>query len=194
MRASRWSARFHYVAPKIEVVSIGSGRRQHCLARARHQRAQGGAAERRRRSRPDLLRPRRGTEVTLTDVMTPDRLHGPGRPSSAAAMTLDMPTAARQAPSPKQHRPARSGMDPVEEAAFGIFRVAAAQITDLIHEITVERGLDPRDFDAARLRRLLRAALCRAVRAGAQRSSAIADSLHRLRELRLRHGLGRYRA
>jgi len=34
----------------------------------------------------------------------------------------------------------------VEEAAFGIYRVAAAQITDLIHEITVERGLDPRDF------------------------------------------------
>ncbi|MEY3665851.1 MAG: hypothetical protein RLZZ153_2033, partial [Pseudomonadota bacterium] len=35
---------------------------------------------------------------------------------------------------------------PVEEAAFGVYRVAAAQITDLIHEITVERGLDPRDF------------------------------------------------
>ena len=33
----------------------------------------------------------------------------------------------------------------VEAAAFGIFRIAAAQITDLIHEITVERGLDPRD-------------------------------------------------
>jgi N-methylhydantoinase A len=35
---------------------------------------------------------------------------------------------------------------PVEQAAFGIYRVAAAQITDLIHGITVERGLDPRDF------------------------------------------------
>jgi N-methylhydantoinase A len=34
----------------------------------------------------------------------------------------------------------------VEEAAFGIYRVATAQISDLIHEITVERGLDPRDF------------------------------------------------
>ena len=34
----------------------------------------------------------------------------------------------------------------VEEAAFGVYRVATAQITDLIHEITVERGLDPRDF------------------------------------------------
>ena len=34
----------------------------------------------------------------------------------------------------------------VEEAAFGVYRVATAQIGDLIHEITVERGLDPRDF------------------------------------------------
>jgi N-methylhydantoinase A len=34
----------------------------------------------------------------------------------------------------------------VEQAAFGIFRVAAAQTTDLIHKITVEQGLDPRDF------------------------------------------------
>ena len=34
----------------------------------------------------------------------------------------------------------------VEDAAIGIYRIAAAQITDLIHEITVERGLDPRDF------------------------------------------------
>jgi N-methylhydantoinase A len=34
----------------------------------------------------------------------------------------------------------------VEEAAIGIYRIAAAQITDLIRTITVERGLDPRDF------------------------------------------------
>ena len=33
-----------------------------------------------------------------------------------------------------------------QEAAFGTYRVATAQISDLIHEITVERGLDPRDF------------------------------------------------
>ncbi len=31
-------------------------------------------------------------------------------------------------------------------AAFGIYRIACAQITDLIREITVERGLDPSDF------------------------------------------------
>jgi N-methylhydantoinase A len=34
----------------------------------------------------------------------------------------------------------------VEEAAIGIYRIASAQITDLIRQITVERGLDPRDF------------------------------------------------
>src|SRR5690606_10470013 len=34
----------------------------------------------------------------------------------------------------------------VEEAAIGIYRIAVAQITDLIRKITVERGLDPRDF------------------------------------------------
>ena len=34
----------------------------------------------------------------------------------------------------------------VEDAAVGIYRIASAQITDLIREITVERGLDPRDF------------------------------------------------
>jgi len=34
----------------------------------------------------------------------------------------------------------------VTEAGFGIFRIAAAKITDLIRQITVEQGLDPRDF------------------------------------------------
>jgi N-methylhydantoinase A len=34
----------------------------------------------------------------------------------------------------------------LREAAMGIFRVAASQMTDLIHKITVEQGLDPRDF------------------------------------------------
>ena len=34
----------------------------------------------------------------------------------------------------------------VEEAAFGIYQIATAQVFDLIHKITVERGLDPRDF------------------------------------------------
>jgi N-methylhydantoinase A len=34
----------------------------------------------------------------------------------------------------------------VEEAALGIYRVAVARIADLIRKVTVERGLDPREF------------------------------------------------
>src|SRR5262249_20745900 len=34
----------------------------------------------------------------------------------------------------------------VEQAAIGIYRIATAQIADLVREVTVERGLDPRDF------------------------------------------------
>ena len=54
-----------------------------------------------------------------------------------------MPRAARRVFAEKVAQPL--GMS-VEEAAIGIYRIAAAQISDLIHEITVERGLDPRDF------------------------------------------------
>jgi N-methylhydantoinase A len=34
----------------------------------------------------------------------------------------------------------------LEEAALGIYRVAVARIADLIRKVTVERGLDPREF------------------------------------------------
>jgi N-methylhydantoinase A/acetone carboxylase, beta subunit len=82
-----------------------------------------------------------GTEPTLTDVfmligyMDPNIFLG-------GTMRLD-PANARRVFDEKIARPL--GMS-VEEAAFGIYRVATAQISDLIHEITVERGLDPRDF------------------------------------------------
>ena len=36
------------------------------------------------------------------------------------------------------------GMD-VDAAAIGIYRVAVAKIADLIRNVTVERGLDPRE-------------------------------------------------
>jgi N-methylhydantoinase A len=82
-----------------------------------------------------------GTEPTLTDVFM---LIGYMDPSTflGGSMRLD-PAAARRVFAEKIAEPLR--MD-VEEAAFGIYRVATAQISDLIHEITVERGLDPRDF------------------------------------------------
>ena len=84
---------------------------------------------------------RGGEEVTLTDVFTlvgfmdPDTFLG-------GSITLDI-DAARKVFESQVAQPL--GLS-VEQAAFGIFRIAAAQITDLIHEITVERGLDPRDF------------------------------------------------
>jgi N-methylhydantoinase A len=57
-------------------------------------------------------------------------------------MRLD-PAGARRVFAERIAKPLGMG---IEEAAFGIYRVATAQISDLIHEITVERGLDPRDF------------------------------------------------
>ena len=58
------------------------------------------------------------------------------------SMALD-PDAARRIFEAQIAKPLRMS---VEEAAFGIYQVATAQIFDLIHKITVERGLDPRDF------------------------------------------------
>lgn len=132
--------RYHYLGPKIEVASIGAG---------------GGSII---TLEPDSLAPRvgpksagarpgpvcyglGGEQITLTDVlllagyMDPDQFLG-GR------MRLDRERCesefARQIANPL-------GLS-VPQAAFGIFRVAASQLTDLIHEITVERGLDPRDY------------------------------------------------
>jgi N-methylhydantoinase A len=57
-------------------------------------------------------------------------------------MTLD-PLATRRVFEAKIAKPLDQS---VEEAAFGIYQIATAQVFDLIHKITVERGLDPRDF------------------------------------------------
>ena len=134
-------ARFHYVAPKIEVVSIGAGGGSIVSLEPGTNAPKVGPRSAGADPGP-ICYGRGGTEVTLTDLMTligymdPDTFLG-GR------MTLDM-AAARKAFEAQIAEPL--GMS-VEEAAFGIFRVAAAQIADLIHEITVERGLDPRDFE-----------------------------------------------
>jgi len=131
--------RFHYTQPKIEVVSIGAGGGSIVWLEP------GGAPRvgpRSAGSRPGpVCYGQGGTEPTLTDVfmligyMDPEIFLG-------GAMKLDK-EAARRVFKEKIADPLGLG---VEEAAFGIYRVAAAQITDLIHEITVERGLDPRDF------------------------------------------------
>ena len=134
-------ARFHYVAPKIEVVSIGAGGGSIVSLEPGTNAPKVGPRSAGADPGP-ICYGRGGKEVTLTDVMT---LIGYMDPETflGGSMTLDM-EATRKAFEEQVSTPL--GIS-VEEAAFGIFRVAAAQITDLIHEITVERGLDPRDFE-----------------------------------------------
>jgi N-methylhydantoinase A len=132
--------RYHYVAPKIEVFSIGV--------------AGGSIVSLDPGTNIPMVGPRSagalpgpvcyglgGREPTLTDVLL---LIGYLDPKTFlyGSMTLD-PKAARRVFAEQIADPL--GM-PIEEAAFGIYQVAAAQIFDLIHKITVERGLDPRDF------------------------------------------------
>ncbi|MGR9090997.1 MAG: hydantoinase/oxoprolinase family protein [Gammaproteobacteria bacterium] len=132
--------RYHYLGPKIEVASIGAG---------------GGSII---TLEPDSLAPRvgpksagaspgpvcygmGGEQITLTDVLLLAGYMDPGQ-FLGGRMRLDLDRCrsvfARQIAEPL-------GLS-VAAAAFGIFRVAASQLTDLIHEITVERGLDPRDY------------------------------------------------
>ena len=132
--------RYHYVAPKIEVVSIGAGGGSIVSLEPRTNVPRVGPKSAGARPGP-VCYGLGGTEPTLTDVMT---LIGYMDPAMflGGTMRLDI-DAARAAFETKIARP--MGMD-ADEAAIGIYRIAAAQISDLIHGITVERGLDPRDF------------------------------------------------
>ena len=132
--------RFHYTQPKIEVVSIGSGGGSIVWLEPSTKAPRVGPRSAGARPGP-VCYGLGGTEPTLTDVfmligyMDPDIFLG-------GTMRLDRERA-RAVFHDKIAKPL--GMS-VEEAAFGVFRVASAQISDLIHEITVERGLDPREF------------------------------------------------
>ena len=132
--------RFHYSVPKIDVASIGAGGGSLITLE------QGTGAP--------LVGPRSagadpgpicyglgGTRPTLTDVLL---LLGYIDPQHFlnGAMTLDPGNTVRLF---REQISEPLGL-PVEEAAIGIFRIANAQVTDLIHKITVEQGLDPRDF------------------------------------------------
>ena len=132
--------RFHYTQPKIEVVSIGAGGGSIVSLEPGSNAPRVGPRSAGARPGP-VCYGLGGTEPTLTDVFM---LIGSMDPSIflGGAMKLDR-DAARRAFEAAIAAPL--GMS-VEEAAIGVYRVAAAQIADLIHEITVERGLDPRDF------------------------------------------------
>jgi len=132
--------RFHYTQPKIEVVSIGAGGGSIVWIEEETKIPRVGPRSAGSRPGP-VCYGLGGEEPTLTDVfmligyMDPNIFLG-------GSMNLDK-EAARKVFDAKIAKPL--GLS-VEEAAYGIFRVATAQITDLIREITVERGLDPRDF------------------------------------------------
>ena len=132
--------RYHYLAPKIEVVSIGAGGGSIVALESGSNVPTVGPQSAGSRPGP-VCYGSGGIDPTLTDVMLlvgymhPDYFLG-----GDIALDAD---AARQVFARKIAEPL--GMS-VEEAAFGIYRIACSQMTDLIHEITVERGIDPRDF------------------------------------------------
>lgn len=132
--------RFHYVAPKIEVVSIGAGGGS--IVSLDESTGLPRVGPRSAGAMPGpVCYGRGGTEPTITDVLLligyMDETHFLG-----GSIALDAP-AARESFRRAIAQPL--GLS-VEEAAIGIYRIASAQITDLIRQITVERGLDPRDF------------------------------------------------
>jgi len=132
--------RFHYTQPKIEVVSIGSGGGSIVWLEEGTGTPRVGPRSAGARPGP-VCYGLGGNEPTLTDVFM---LIGYMDPNIFLGGTMRLDAAnARRVFDEKIARPLGMG---VEEAAFGIYRVATAQISDLIHEITVERGLDPRDF------------------------------------------------
>jgi N-methylhydantoinase A len=132
--------RFHYLAPKIEVVSIGSGGGS--IVSIDENTGLPRVGPRSAGARPGpVCYGMGGTEPTLTDVLL---LIGYMDPATFLGGTVPLDVhAARRAFKEKIADPLTMT---VEEAAIGIYRIACSQVTDLIHEITVERGLDPRDF------------------------------------------------
>jgi N-methylhydantoinase A len=132
--------RYHYTAPKIDLVSIGAGGGSIVGVDLRVNRPVVGPASAGAKPGP-ICYGFGGVEPTLTDVaailgyMDPDTFLG-------GTLRLDIERT-RVIFEEKVARPLRMG---VEEAALGIYRVATARIADLIRKVTVERGLDPREF------------------------------------------------
>jgi N-methylhydantoinase A len=132
--------RYHYAAPKIDLVSIGAGGGSIVGFDSRTNRPVVGPGSAGANPGP-ICYGLGGMEPTLTDVaailgyMDPDTFLG-------GALKLDI-AQTRAIFAEKIARPLH--MD-VEEAALGIYRVAVARIADLIRNVTVERGLDPREF------------------------------------------------
>lgn len=132
--------RYHYTAPKIDLVSIGAGGGSIVGVDPRVNRPVVGPASAGANPGP-ICYGLGGTEPTLTDVAA---LLGYMDPGTFLGGTLKLDLAVtRTIFEQKVARPLKMG---VEEAALGIYRVAVARIADLIRKVTVERGLDPREF------------------------------------------------
>ena len=132
--------RFHYSAPKVEVVSIGAGGGSLVSLEAGTNVPQVGPESAGSVPGP-ICYGNGGTTPTLTDVMliigymaSDHFLDGQHK--------LDI-DASRDRFEKDIANPL--GLS-VNDAAAGIFRIACSQMSDLIHQITVERGLDPREF------------------------------------------------
>ena len=132
--------RYHYLAPKIEVVSIGAGGGSIIALESGSKVPTVGPQSAGSRPGPACYGSG-GADPTLTDVMLLVGYMHPGY-FLGGDIALDADAARRVF----AHTIAEPLGMSVEEAAFGIYRIACSQMTDLIHEITVERGLDPRDF------------------------------------------------
>lgn len=132
--------RFHYCVPKLNVVSIGAGGGSLITLETGTNVPQVGPESAGARPGP-ICYGLGGTDPTLTDVLL---LIGYIDPNLFlnGTMTLDVDSTRRIF---KQKIADPMGLS-VDEAAIGIFEIASAQVTDLLHKITVEQGLDPRDF------------------------------------------------
>ena len=132
--------RYHYSAPKIDVASIGAGGGS-LITLEKDTGAPLVGPQSAGASPGPICYGLGGTRPTLTDVLL---LLGYLDPQHFlnGAMTLDPGNTTRLF---QQQIAEPLGLT-LEQAAIGIFRVANAQVTDLIHKITVEQGLDPRDF------------------------------------------------
>ena len=132
--------RFHYSVPKIDVASIGAGGgslislEQDTAAPLVGPQSAGAAPG-------PVCYGLGGSQPTVTDVLLLLGYIDPQR-FLDGAMSLDVATTIKLF---REKIADPLGLS-VEEAAIGIFHVANAQVTDLIHKITVEQGLDPRDF------------------------------------------------
>jgi len=132
--------RYHYVAPKIDLTSIGAGGGSIVGVDHRTRRPTIGPASAGARPGP-ICYGLGGDRPTLTDVTA---ILGYMDPATFLGGTLRLDiAAARQIFAEVIAQPL--GMD-VDAAAHGIYQVAVARIADLIRNVTVERGLDPREF------------------------------------------------